>query len=106
MHTTIMRSLLVCLALGLAGCADPFERAGTWHPEGINDANLRAMIADPHDLDEGVSEPGANGRLAAAAVARLRAGQVKPLPDSGISKVGAGGSAAPSAQANPAAGGV
>jgi type IV pilus biogenesis protein CpaD/CtpE len=109
MHTDIRcpTRLFVLLALGLAGCTgDPFERAGTWHPEGVNQANLRAMVTDPHDLDEGVSEPGSNGRLTAAAVARLRAGQVKALPDNGISKVGGSGGGASAAPSGPPAGGV
>jgi len=101
-----LKRLIVLLTLGLAGCGDPFERPGTWHLEGVNDANLRAMVADPHDLEEGVSEPGSDGRLAAGAVARLRTGQVKALPDTGISKVGGGGAAATAAPSGSAAGGV
>jgi hypothetical protein len=100
-----MRSLLpVLLLFALGGCTDPFLRAGTWHPEGVNDANLRAMILDPRDLDRGASEPGTNGQLAAAAVTRLRRGNVKPLADSGISKIGA--SATPEASPTSAPGGT
>ena len=72
-----------------AGCAgeDPLSRAGQWHPVGANDANLRTMIADADDLVTGVASRQADGQVAAAAVARYRAGRVKELPDSTISKV-------------------
>ena len=73
----------------LAGCAfeDPLTRPGLWEPVGANDANLRAMVADPEDLVTGVADRRADGQVAAAAVARYRAGKVKELPDSAISKV-------------------
>ncbi len=53
-----MRRLLLALPLIAAGCADfnePHERAGTWRASGANDANLRAMVADPSHLDRGVA---------------------------------------------------
>ena len=90
-----MRTLAAChallLALGwlLAGCAqtDPYTRPGEWHPLGANAANLRAMIADPRDLDEGRGAGFSEGDVAVAAVARLRADAVKRLPASSISPV-------------------
>ena len=74
----------------LAGCAaeDPLTRPGLWHPVGANDANLAAMVADPNDLVTGVVDPRMDGQVAAAAVARYRAGKVKDLPDTNISRVG------------------
>jgi type IV pilus biogenesis protein CpaD/CtpE len=89
-----LRPLLLAGAAVLFGCADPYQRAGTWHATGVNDDNLRAMLADPADLAWGVALPGSDGQAAAAAVARLRGGQVKALP-----------AAAPQSGASPAAGG-
>ena len=86
--------LSAALLLPLVACVgplDPHERAGTWRPVGANDANLRAMIADPDDLVTGVADTRADGQVVAAAVARYRIGKVKDLPDVGISKVAPGG---------------
>lgn len=103
---------ILLLALGLAGCAeiDPYQRPGDWHPLGANAANLRAMAADPRDLDFGQGGAVPSGDLAGVAVARLRADKVKPLPASSISGVhatdtglqqGPGDSAPPAAPASP-----
>jgi type IV pilus biogenesis protein CpaD/CtpE len=76
-------ALLLGLGLGLlAGCApDPFAAPPSWNFTGANGANLAAMVADPMDLVRGRSDGGgASGQLAAAAVARLRRGQLKELP--------------------------
>ena len=97
-----MRRLLYLAALlPVAGCVGPFdvyERPGNWRPVGANDANLRAMVADPDDLVTGVADHQADGQVVAAAVARYRAGKVKDLPDVSISKV------APAANNGSAAG--
>jgi hypothetical protein len=79
----------LALLLALAACdqVEPYSRPGEWHPLGANDANLRAMVADPGDLYQGRGAASSPGDLAAAAVARLRAGMVKPLPASGTSDV-------------------
>lgn len=70
-------------ALLVTGCAadsvDPYQRAGTWHPAGDNDANLRATIVNPHDLVEGAGQATTTGATAAPPVARLLAGQRYPL---------------------------
>ncbi len=83
------RATLLALPLALAACAaeDPLTRAGLWRPIGANDTNLAAMIADPDDLVTGVPNRVADGQIAAAAVARYRAGKVKDLPEASISKV-------------------
>jgi len=69
----------------LAGCetppfSDPFARPGSWQPTGINDANLRAMAADPAHLQRGVGTQTSPATLPAAAVGRLNEGQRAPLP--------------------------
>jgi hypothetical protein len=93
-------------SLGLGGCqrTDPYVRPGLWRPTEANDANLRAMVADPADLVEGRGATLSSGDLAAAAVARLRADAVKPLPDSSIAAVRVSGAGA--APAAPTAGGT
>ena len=99
-HCAMRRVLWLALLLP-AGCAaeDPLTREGTWQPTGANEANLRAMIADPQDLVTGVADRRADGSVVAAAVARYRAGKLKSLPDASASKispisVGAGGGSA------------
>lgn len=83
---------LLLSILALTGCAlDPYTRDGVWRPSAINDTNLRAMIADPRDLQQGVGEPGANAASAAAAVQRLLEDRVRPLPSTSTGGV-AGGS--------------
>jgi hypothetical protein len=87
-----VRSILLALPLLLGACAiDPFDRPGTWKPEGVNDSNLRAMVADPHDLTRGVDEPAMPAQTAAMAVQRLRADKVKLLPDTAVAKIGPSG---------------
>ncbi len=93
-----MRALLLLGALG--GCAglDPLTRAGVWRPIGANEANLQAMVANPYDLTNGAASPVADGTIAADAVARYRAGKVRPLQDSGIALLTTSGAgAAPAA---------
>lgn len=72
------------VALFVAGCApdsvDPYLRPGTWNPVGDNDANLRVMVANPHDLVEGTGQATSAGAEAAPPVARVLAGKRYPLP--------------------------
>jgi hypothetical protein len=75
-----------CLTVILlfAGCtydmSDPYMRPGTWNPTGDNDANLRAMVANPHDLVVGTGQGTSAGAEAAPPAARLLAGKRYPLP--------------------------
>jgi hypothetical protein len=77
---------LGCLivALLVTGCAydpyDPYARPGTWNPASDNDANLRVMVANPHDLVEGTGQATSAGAEAAPPVARVLAGKRYPLP--------------------------
>ncbi len=108
-----MRVLSACQVLLLVSCSvtgcdevDPYARGGVWHPLGANAANLGAMVADQHDLEQGREAATSAGDMAAAAVARLRAGAVKRLPASAISQVRAtdtGPPADPGNAATPAA---
>jgi hypothetical protein len=83
------RSIALLLMLGLAGCdaIDPYSRAGAWHPNGANDADLRAMVAVPSDLALATPASPADGTLAAAALTRLRRDQVRPLLNSGLAQI-------------------
>jgi hypothetical protein len=93
MSGDVMRVVLcLMLALAAAGCTqpnDPFERPGTWSVTGANEANLKVMVADPHDLIAGRGESDALSADAAPPVQRLRTGKRFPLPSetstSGIS---------------------
>jgi hypothetical protein len=81
---------VVLLQLPLAGCAglnDPYKRAGTWRPEGVNDANIVAMVTHPSDLTLGKDDPTSPGQLSAAAVRRLLTDKVKPLATTSIGAI-------------------
>lgn len=73
------------LALTVAGCTPdyPLDRPGTWSIEqyggSSNDANLRAMVANPRDLIAGTGEPNSLGAEASPPVTRLYSGQRTPL---------------------------
>jgi len=101
MRATTMAATGLLLLLGLAACqqTDPYRREGVWHPNGANDANLRAMVAVPADLASATPPRPADGGLAVAAVARLRHDQVRPLPDSGLAQITVGGSSSAAAPA-------
>jgi hypothetical protein len=82
-----MRALLLLLALAGCDATDPFRAEGKWRPAGVNELNLRVMLADPSHLDQGVEEPRRDGQLAAAAVDRLRRDRVRPLPASSLAEI-------------------
>ena len=83
------------VVLLLGGCAgsplasDPFAQPGTWSETGVNDANLRAMVADPHDLVAGKDAPNSLAVEAARPVGILFSGKRPALPGGGAS--GGGG---------------
>jgi hypothetical protein len=95
----------VLLFLALAGCnqTDPYLRDGVWRPTGVNDDNLRAMVAVPSDLLAAMPPAPAHGGLAAAAVRRLLQDHVRPLPDSGVAQITAVAGGAPAPAPAPAA---
>jgi len=92
--------LLVWLPLALVagGCIDPepYNRPGTWQATGANDANLRAMIANPADLTRGAQPATASRGEAAAQAAALLGGRATPSGD------GTGATAAGPARGIPA----
>jgi hypothetical protein len=86
---TILRSTALLLLMVLAGCdrTDPYQREGTWRPNGANEANLRAMVVVPADLAVSTRSGPGDGALAAAALSRLHHDRVRPLPDSALAQV-------------------
>jgi hypothetical protein len=94
MTRSIPVALGLVLALGACGTdnyfpAQQFDRAGTWHAEGINDRNLRAQVADPAHLTRGAGAATDRGEQATAAIRALNAGRRPALP-AGLSDVGGG----------------
>lgn len=89
MSSSVLRIGATVLLLGLAGCIDdPFERPGTWQPSGVNERNLRAMIADPEDLERGSAALRERGAAGSNAATRLLTEQRRPLPATSSSQVG------------------
>lgn len=82
----------VCNPWGTAFTASADVNANPARAElGCSDLNnLGAMVADPHDLVKGSSDPYADGTTAAAAVSRYHSDTVKPLVNSGGFAPGAG----------------
>jgi hypothetical protein len=72
------------LLLPLVACTPdyPMDRPGTWNASmsNSNDANLRAMVANPHDLTGGTGQDASVGAEVAPPVARVLAGKRYPLP--------------------------
>ena len=99
------------LALVLGACApdtyfppSDFERAGTWQAEGINDRNLRAMVADPAHLTRGASAPNDRAQQGVAAINALEEGRRPPLPR-GLSDIGSQGASTPAGVSSGGGGG-
>lgn len=86
--------LLGALVAGCANTLDPVNREGAWRPTGVNNANLRAMLAYPSHLSMGVGATTSSGPRAADAVDRLNRDRVRPLPETRIAPVGPAGSSA------------
>lgn len=87
MHTH--RLLPTCVLLLLAACqTDDLNRPGTWRPGGANDANLRAMVADPAHLRAGVAATTERGMPAAQAIRRMETDRRRPLPDTRAAQIG------------------
>ena len=88
-----MRSALLAIAvvasLAIGGCSDQpeIDRPGTWKPTGLNDRNLRAMIADPQDLYAGESAPTTRGNGASRAVTRLLTDRRRQLLNVSLSRI-------------------
>jgi hypothetical protein len=99
------RTLWLIGALFVAGCdsylTDPYLRPGTYNPTGVNDANMRVMVANPHDLVEGTGTGASTGAEAAPPVARMLAGKRYPLPNLNAAEIDVFNQASPQGSANP-----
>ena len=112
MKTLLRIGIPVLLMLGLAGCgsSEQFNRPGTWKlppaGQGANDANLRTMLVDPHDLVAGVSEPATLGSEAVRPVDLLLKGRRPALPtvSASSSSIGGGSSGGGGGGGSPANG--
>lgn len=88
---------LMLASLPLAACSsyrDSYDRTGTWHADGVNDMNIAAQVADPHDLVRGRDIPQANYRTSATAVADLWSGKAGKAAAAAGAAGAAGGGAA------------
>lgn len=106
----LARALVAPLLLGtaslapmlLAGCGDPYDRPGTWHATGVNEANLAAMTVDKANLVRGHEDPGSDALLDAAAVTRLYSDHAKPLREEATTNLpGSGNGSASSGNIAP-----
>jgi hypothetical protein len=83
-----MRLWPCVLVMSVAACSPdyPFDKPGTWRlgEFSANDANLQAMIVNPHDLVEGAGATTSIGPEAGAPVRRLLTGRRYPLPSSNL----------------------
>ncbi len=90
-----IRAGLVALLLAMPGCAQTdADIPGTWRPSGVNDQNLRAMLANPADAYGGVGATTSRGDSGGRAVTRLLTDRRRQLLDVTSSRIG-GSSASP-----------
>ncbi|MGG5887108.1 hypothetical protein ACLF3G_08180 [Falsiroseomonas sp. HC035] len=85
-----MRKILVVLLLyPLAACGGgDFARPGTWQASGVNDANLRLMLADPQDAMRGRAAATDRAQPGSLAIQRLERDRRRSLPDSRAARIG------------------
>ena len=98
--------LVIVTAFSAAGCSDPeIDRPGTWKPTGINDQNLRAMLANPQDSYNGTGALTSRGDSGSRAVARLLADRRRALLDASLSHIAPSSGAAADSGPAPSPGG-
>ena len=82
-------ALLGGALLALGACTDdPFERPGTWRATGVNDANMRAQIVDPAQLQRGAGAGTDRGQAGSAPITVLEAGKRPQVPSTELARVG------------------
>ena len=87
----MMRALLPLALLALTACqpGGDFARAGTWQATGVNDRNLRAMLAEPAHATRGAAATEERGTAGSVPVGRLLRDERRALPPVGRSIGGA-----------------
>jgi hypothetical protein len=99
-----MRHWHLAILMLVAACSPdyPLDKEGTWRADmsgtTANDANLQAMIVNPHDLIQGVGATTALSAEAAPAVKRLLTGRRLPLLSSDVLQLQSGAAVAPAPQ--------
>lgn len=103
---TAIAVLTVLLGFAASACSNEAEidRPGTWQPTGANEHNLRAMVADPRDLEAGAGAATDRGSGAARAVTRLLVDRRRPLLNASISRLAPGQEASDPGLPGPATG--
>jgi hypothetical protein len=89
-----LRCAVIALApLALSACIvpDASRAEGPWSPQGVNAANLAAMVKDPADLSHGHGDKGPDHKLAAQAVTTLWENPTTSLSPSGSGNGGGSG---------------
>jgi hypothetical protein len=87
-------AVVALLPLALSACIVPDESraSGPWSPQGLNAANLAAMVQNPADLSHGRSDTGPDRKLSAQAVTTLWANPTPALSHDASSSGGGSGS--------------
>jgi uncharacterized membrane protein YgcG len=91
----LRHAILVLAPLALSACIvpDASHADGAFRPQGLNAANLAAMVQDPADLSHGRGDAGPDRKLAAHAVTTLWQNPTPSLPqDASSSSSGSGSS--------------
>lgn len=84
-----VHGLALILLITVAGCSQPeIDRPGTWQATGVNDQNLRAMLARPEDAYAGTAALTSRGDSSARAVTRLLVDKRRSLLNVAVSKIG------------------
>jgi uncharacterized membrane protein YgcG len=103
----LLRCAVITLApLALSACIvpDASRAESPWSPQGVNAANLAAMVKDPADLSHGHGDKGPDRKLSAQAVTTLWENPSPSLPQSGASS-GSGSGASGSGSGSSGSGG-
>jgi hypothetical protein len=79
--------LVVVAALPACSAFDPYRRAGTWRPSGVNEQNALVMAVQPHERVAGTGSTSSLGQGSSVAIERFRADRVRPLPDSSVARL-------------------